>query len=101
MFSVIPPLEERERRRLDTFMALKDNHHTTPPSFHALGAELASAVPPVLRGETDRDRAWRWVRVLGALGGHLGEAGREALAHEALSIDRERAANAHRVLSSL
>lgn len=78
-----------------------DNHHTTPSSFQVLGAELAAAVPPRLLAETDRARAWRWVRVLGAVGSHLTEAGREALAHEALSIDRERAANARRVLSSL
>jgi hypothetical protein len=74
------------------------NHHATPASFQALGAELARSVPPLLRVETDRDRAWRWVRALGAVGGHLTEAGREALEHEALSIDSERAANARRVL---
>lgn len=77
------------------------NHHLTPPSFQALGAELASAIPPLLCAETDRDRAWRWVRALGAVGGHLTEAGRRALEHECMSIDRERAANAGRVVRRL
>jgi hypothetical protein len=74
------------------------HHYGTPTSFQALGAELARAVPPLLRVETDRDRAWRWVRALGTVGGHLTEAGREALEHEARFIDPERAANARRVL---